>query len=200
MTRALAELGDQIALTDPPQHVLASLLDDLSTARAELDEQRRPWWQRGPDFEESYRVLSPFRGEHNPRSVGLVLSRVDDEASSSGDRPAMPRLRGEITIGETLAGPPGCVHGGILAGIFDEALGAVASCVNGPGMTMTATLAVRFHQPTPLLTPLEIHAEVLHASSRRLKTLVTCTVDEVITASAEGLFVRRNTSFAKGSA
>ncbi len=47
-------------------------------------------------------------------------------------------------------GPPTCVHGGVIAEVFDEVLGA-ANIVAGV-RAMTGTLTVRYRKPTPLNT------------------------------------------------
>ena len=59
---------------------------------------------------------SPVVGPLNPVAPPLVVT-FDGE-----------RLRGRVTLSATYAGPPGAVHGGIVAMVFDELLGAVNAC------------------------------------------------------------------------
>jgi acyl-coenzyme A thioesterase PaaI-like protein len=54
-------------------------------------------------------------------------------------------------------GPPGIVHGGFLALFFDCVLQQLNCDLGLAGKT--AELSLRFRRPTPLLTPLTVHAE-----------------------------------------
>ena len=51
-------------------------------------------------------------------------------------------------LGALYEGPPGCVHGGVLALLLDQVLGESAADGGSPGMTGTLTL--RYVRPTPL--------------------------------------------------
>jgi acyl-coenzyme A thioesterase PaaI-like protein len=84
------------------------------------------------------------------------------------------RIHGTGTFGAPYEGPPGYVHGGMIALAFDELLG-IANIVSGqPGMT--GTLTVRYRRPTPLGQELDFEA-------------CTITSHGTLTAEAEGLFV-----------
>jgi acyl-coenzyme A thioesterase PaaI-like protein len=54
----------------------------------------------------------------------------------------------EFHLGALYEGPPGCVHGGVLALLLDQVLGESAADGGSPGMTGTLTL--RYVRPTPL--------------------------------------------------
>jgi acyl-coenzyme A thioesterase PaaI-like protein len=54
----------------------------------------------------------------------------------------------EFHLGALYEGPPGCVHGGVLALLLDQVLGETAADGGSPGMTGTLTL--RYRRPTPL--------------------------------------------------
>jgi acyl-coenzyme A thioesterase PaaI-like protein len=58
------------------------------------------------------------------------------------------RATSSFTLGAVYEGPPGCVHGGVLALLLDQVLGECASASGSPGMTGTLTL--RYLRPTPL--------------------------------------------------
>ena len=49
-------------------------------------------------------------------------------------------------------GPPGNVHGGMVAAAFDEVLGMAQSLSGNAGFT--GTLTIRYRSPTPLYEPL----------------------------------------------
>jgi acyl-coenzyme A thioesterase PaaI-like protein len=97
------------------------------------------------------------------------------------------RARATATLGAPYEGPPGYVHGGMIALIFDEVLG-MANISNGtPGMT--GTLKVRYRKPTPLRRPVEVEGWVERVEGRRIIVQGTLTVEGVVTAEAEGVFV-----------
>jgi acyl-coenzyme A thioesterase PaaI-like protein len=58
------------------------------------------------------------------------------------------RATAEFRLGALYEGPPGCVHGGVLALLLDQVLGECAAASGAPGMTGTLTL--RYLRPTPL--------------------------------------------------
>ena len=65
-------------------------------------------------------------------------------------------------------GPPGCVHGGVIAALFDELLG-VANITSGVG-AMTGTLTIKYRSPTPLHTPLDFAARTTSIDGRKVFT------------------------------
>lgn len=122
-------------------------------------------------------VYSPFSGQLNPLAAPISL-RID------GDE-----VVGEVTYGRAYEGPPGCVHGGMIAGGFDEVLGFAQAHSERPGMTGRLTVAYR--RPTPLYQPLEYRARITKVDGRKLT--VSCTLSVVtsglLCAEAEGLFI-----------
>ena len=94
--------------------------------------------------------------------------------------------RGRFTNGHT--GPPGCVHGGWIALAFDEVLGW-ANFHAGVG-SMTAHLGVRYRKPTPIGADVELRVPWPSVHGRRVHTRATLVADGVLTAEAEGLFIR----------
>jgi acyl-coenzyme A thioesterase PaaI-like protein len=97
----------------------------------------------------------------------------------------------EVTLDKAFAGPPGAVHGGVLAGLFDEVVGAAAGAAAPGRVAVTGKLTVRYRTPTPLRTPLRIEATVTRRSSRLLPVTATCTAEGATTATAEALMVLR---------
>ncbi len=67
---------------------------------------------------------------------------------------------GSVTFPLAFEGPPGIVHGGVLATFFDCAIQHHNCDVGVAGKTMS--LLVEYHRPTPLMQPLtfEIEREV----------------------------------------
>ena len=97
------------------------------------------------------------------------------------------RLIGRGTFHAAYEGPPGYVHGGWIALAFDEMLGMANIASGHPGMT--GRLSVRYRRPTPLHRPVAFEAWTEEVDGRRIVTRGTLTVDGVVTAEAERLFV-----------
>lgn len=118
---------------------------------------------------------SPFIGLSNPMSPPVTLEYHDDV------------IRGEVTLGAAYEGPPGCVHGGYVAGVFDELLGATQSLSGTQGMT--ANLRVDYRAPTPLHSRLELEGRLLGIDGRKITTYGTIHHEGTLTAEAHGLFI-----------
>jgi len=97
-------------------------------------------------------------------------------------------VRGTVTLGEVYAGPPGAVHGGIIALIFDELLG-VANVLLGVG-AFTGTLSIRYERFTPIREELELSAHVDRTEGKKVFTVGTISAGGAVTARAEGIFIQ----------
>ena len=97
------------------------------------------------------------------------------------------RVVGEGVFGDAYEGPPGCVHGGFIAGAFDEVLGFTMSFTGLIGMT--GRLTVHYRQPTPLHRPLRFEGRVDRVDGRKIFTRASLHADGVLRAEAEGLFI-----------
>ena len=123
-------------------------------------------------------LMSPVSGQANPIAPPLHIN-IDDEDEV---------VRAEVNMGWQYEGPPGCVHGGFIAALFDEMLGLTQLKAKNPGMT--GELKVRYQRPTPLAETLTFEAQVERAEGR--KTFVTAVLkhQDTVTASCEALFIR----------
>lgn len=118
---------------------------------------------------------SPFIGLANPLSPPVHFE-FDRE-----------RITGRVTFGAAYEGPPGCVHGGYVAGTFDELLGAAQSLSGTQGMT--ARLEVNYRSPTPLHTELRLEARMERRDGRKLYCKGWMWDGDRVCAEAEGLFL-----------
>jgi acyl-coenzyme A thioesterase PaaI-like protein len=98
------------------------------------------------------------------------------------------RVRGTASLEAPYAGPPGMVHGGIIALIFDELLGATNVC-HGVG-AFTGTLSVRYERPTPLRGELELDGWLERIDGRKVFSHGTISHAGEVTARAEGIFIQ----------
>lgn len=121
---------------------------------------------------------SPIIGPLNPLSAAMHLRFHPDSGTTTGT----------ATFDTQFTGPPGMVHGGVIALAFDELLGATNVCL-GLG-AFTGTLSVRYERPTPIETEVALEARVDRTEGRKVFTVGTISHDGVVTARAEGLFIR----------
>lgn len=121
---------------------------------------------------------SPIIGPLNPLSAAM---RLDFDADTG-------TMRGTATFDTPYVGPPGMVHGGVIALAFDELLGTTNVCLGLGGFT--GTLSVRYERPTPIETELTMEAHVDRTEGRKVFTVGTISHAGEVTARAEGVFIR----------
>ena len=149
---------------------------------------RRPRWYEAEtpsivdvQSSRSFDVLSPIRGRLNPVAPPLKVEVVQRE---DGSRFILGRAR----LSHVYEGPPRGVHGGIVAALFDEILGASMSLAPPPGVT--AMLEVNYHHLTPLDEDLRFESWIVEERERRVYAEATCHAGDTLTARAKALFIR----------
>ena len=135
----------------------------------------------GPESRSAYLEQSPIRGRHNPIAPPLIVDIIEREG---GNRGVMGRAR----LGMAYEGPPHGVHGGWIAALFDELLGATQGLTTSPGVT--AKLTIRYRQITPIDADLRFEGWIDRDEGRGIVAKATCHAGNTLTADAEGLFVR----------
>ena len=126
-----------------------------------------------------------FRGERNPLAPPI---RVRIEKDDTGQEVIV----GELEINRCREGPEGRVHGGFLAGLFDDVLsGAVRLAGGGPAVT--GKLDIRYRKATPIDQELRFEAHLENSTGRRIKAKAICLANGEVTAEAEALFIRIKT-------
>jgi acyl-coenzyme A thioesterase PaaI-like protein len=152
-TCELAELlrvvaGYALALeqpTDALRHAVSSLRSIETGLRNDLPSSLRP--RIGARDAPDHRVYldhSRDIGAYNPCVPSYELSCREDRAEGSVEFPI------------AYEGPPGAVHGGFLAVLFDCVLQQLSCDLGATGST--SALEVRYRRPTPLHTRLRISA------------------------------------------
>jgi acyl-coenzyme A thioesterase PaaI-like protein len=120
---------------------------------------------------------SPLVGVMNPLSPPLVLTLHDDH------------VEGLVTYGLAYEGPPGCLHGGLVAAGFDEVLGFAQALGGHPGMT--GRLTVHYRSPTPLFQPVRYVCRFDRMEGRKIYASgeLRVVADDRLCAESEGLFI-----------
>ena len=190
-------------------HTVANATRGLIAALRRADAPTESLERAAVLINEATALLAPHRvdatpmqgrlGSHGPGSAGATEPRIFFPWSPiigplnplSGDvdfRFANGRTTGRANLGAHYNGPPGMVHGGIIALLFDELLGATNVCNELGGFT--GTLAIRYERPTWIDTELELESWVDRVEGRKVFTVGTISINGEITARAEGIFIK----------
>ncbi len=120
--------------------------------------------------------FDPLMGHLNPVAPPLRFAIVDGRATAT------------VRFGIAYEGPPGCVHGGVIAACFDQVLNVANLTVGVPGVT--ASLEIRYPRPTPLDTDVRFDADPPDVDGRRIRTVGRLCCGDVVCAEATGTFIR----------
>jgi acyl-coenzyme A thioesterase PaaI-like protein len=131
-------------------------------------------------FNSNFMDRSPFMGLMNPLAPPMS-ARLDPDDGVWGS------VHCTVTFTEPFEGPPGHVHGGFLAGVFDEILGQAQSLSGRPGMT--GKLSISYRAPTPLFTELHLRGWIERIEGRKIFTHATLHNGETLCCEADGLFI-----------
>lgn len=187
LREAIHELALRSVTVAPDADALRESAALVRRAAQRIDGEPFPRGWDGPGSPEElslrkYRHRSLFQGELHPFSPAL---RWGDARGPEGE----PGYTFTVRLSPLYEGPPAAVHGGYLAGLFDELLGAVQGLADGGG-GFTGRLTVRYRTLTPTDEQLTFAGWVASENGRRILTRATCHAGEVLCAEAEGLFVR----------
>jgi acyl-coenzyme A thioesterase PaaI-like protein len=175
-TRELAPLLRRVAglalALDAPHPAVDQLMLHLRAAEREISQQVSA--DLGPR-------LGPGTGERvyvdHSRDIGAYNPAFPEyDIEVSGDHAA-----GTVTFPLAFEGPPGVVHGGVLATFFDCVIQHHNCDVGVAGKT--SSLHIAYRRPTPLLTTLDFHVERA-VNERRITSQARLTQGETLLCSA----------------
>lgn len=178
---ALRLVTDQTVRTEAAPELLDEAAAAVERAAALLEPVTPAWAPSVPAMPladvapHGYFPFSPMIGWYSPLAPPIECEIRDGAIFGRG------------TLGAPYEGPPGCVHGGIIAGLFDEMLG-IANIVSGVG-AMTGTLTIVYRSPTPLYTELRFEAKTENIDGRKVHTLGTLSAGDRLCAEADGIFI-----------
>jgi acyl-coenzyme A thioesterase PaaI-like protein len=178
---ALRELVDAAVRTEVDEAELAAVEAVVreQTARLRAVARELTGIAAVDDPETGERWYSPVYGPGNPLSPPL-------EVTSSADG----RVSGRVTVGKAYEGPPGLVHGGVIATLLDHVLARAPRSAGHGGLT--GSLTVRYRRPVPLGTPLVLEGYLESTEGRRATaraTLAAAADPDVPLAEGEALLV-----------
>ena len=120
---------------------------------------------------------SPVSGSMNP------LSSLDMTILRDGDR-----VRATVTIGVAMEGAPGRSHGGIVAALFDDIMGALQLVIDKSGYTRS--LLTEYLAALPVGEPVEFLAYEIDAEPGLFGVEAEAWSDGRIVARSTGIFTR----------
>lgn len=180
---AIRRLTEVLVSSTPPIPQLHAIADTLELTADNFAAQPRIYG----------RALFAGGGTHG--SMGQISHELNPVAGISN--PLAPPLNvwfadgvthGRATLGWAYEGPPGSVHGGFVAALFDQFMGVAQASGGQPGMT--GTLSTRYHRRTPLNTELHFRGWVEKIEGRKTFVHAEIHAGEVLTASCDGVFVQ----------
>ncbi|RLQ21845.1 PaaI family thioesterase [Seongchinamella sediminis] len=179
---AIKQLTEVLVTSSPDIQKMHDIAAQLETTAEEFSRSPRlfgrlDWIRSGQhgSFGQVSHELNPIGGYANPIAPPVNAWLEDDKAL------------GHCLCGWVYEGPPGSVHGGFVAAIFDQFMGVAQKLGGRPGMT--GYLHVNYHSRTPLNTDLKLEARLVKADGRKTTIVASMWADEVLTASCEALFV-----------
>jgi uncharacterized protein (TIGR00369 family) len=174
---ALRELVDAAVRTEVPiadlEKATAAAQEVTALLSADLREVHEIASVDDPQTGE--RWYSPVYGPGSPVAPPMVVEDFPDEG----------RCVGRVTVGKKHEGPPGLVHGGVLAILLDHVLARSARAAGHGGLT--ATLTVTYRRPVHLGVPLLVTGQLGSVEGRRATATARLVAeDDPGTTLAEG--------------
>ncbi len=192
----LRRIIERMALVDAPEDALATAADAAAAFADRMDAEfpkRRSWYEAAETAvgeiadipaaesrtDNGFFDRSPIVGLSNPLAAPLSLEMSEDD----GRRIVI----GRAVFNAAYEGPPGNVHGGMVAAAWDEVLGMAQSLSGNAGFT--GTLTIRYRSPTPLYEPLEFKAWVEGVEGRKIFTKGVCYAGDRLCSEADAIFI-----------
>lgn len=181
LANAIRRVTNQLVLTAATPERLTEAAEQIEAVADALAPATPEWTLSVPAFVDSrdphsYFPFSPQIGLSNPLAPPVRVWIDDDDV-----------VHGTANLDAAYEGPPGCVHGGIIASLFDEILG-IANITARLG-AMTGTLTITYRSPTPLKTDLTLTARNLGIEGRKVRAEGTIHAGDRLCAECHGIFI-----------
>jgi len=174
----VAALAAEVEAASPERTKVDAFLGYTGVARARHFLTTGHWPAPSADYGEvRFDAMSYIGGPVHPFSAGARYYRDGDEAVA------------RVTVDMGFEGPPGRVHGGTIASIFDEVMGTVFRIRALPS-AFTGSLNVRFEAPAPLNVELEFRARLVNVEGRKHFVEAEATGPDGRFASATAVFIQ----------
>ncbi len=157
---------------------LNALADELDEFVPAVAATKYGAWDAATNDPHDHFQFDPMLGLYNPLALPVRMSWVP------------PKAIGHAHFPSAYEGPPGCVHGGVIAAVFDQVFNVanLKTGVAGP----TGNLSIDYRTPTPIMNDIVFEAWVDRIDGRKVFAAGRLLHGEVVTAEAAGLFIRMN--------
>ena len=119
-------------------------------------------------------------GTANPQSLRLKFA--------AGAEPGQISVMAKVNLTRLHEGPPGCIHGGIIATLLDEAMGKLGRPLDA--IAMTRQMTVDYLRPSPLGVELTLVGTHVRRDGRKLWNKAELLgPDGTVLATATGFFL-----------
>ncbi len=190
------EIAEEAALYAPFTDAVRALVDVTIRTEVDAEEIRAAQAEveaiverlRKKQIDGAYGVrfrADGSRGRNWGNTVMGLRNPIAPPLQIRSDR--MGRAWSDFNLGAPYEGPPGLVHGGVIALMLDQVLGHAVSTSGRPGMT--GTLTITYRHGTPLG---DLRCEAWVDRREGIKTWgkgQLLTADGKVTAEADGVFI-----------
>jgi acyl-coenzyme A thioesterase PaaI-like protein len=173
-------VDSSVALTAPLDELeaLAEAAEALRD-RAAAHAGKRPFSPFAAPIDGDYSGILPWgviSGAYNPIAAPVSMRIADGRAYATA------------RFGLAYEGPPGGVHGGIVAAVYDQVLAFAAVAADVPGHT--GSLTTHYRAITPLHVELQFEAWIERTEGRKAFARGRCLANDKVVSEAEGLFIQ----------
>jgi hypothetical protein len=177
----LRNIIDQSIVLNAPDDVIKKINKQLANIEMVMQPyvaDKRALEYYNPNVSDDINDIQPYSavsGHYNALAAPINFKQQQD------------KLLAHVNYGRAYEGPPDCVHGAIISGVYDQlmAIAGMATGKAGP----TAYLNIDFHKPTPLFKELEFQAWISFEQDNKIIVMGQCLVNGEIVSSAEALFI-----------
>ena len=177
LRRSFHALARKVLNHNVSRQKLDEIAERLESFQNEIATAEIPkWWEpesgSGELRSSTYRNRSLYQGPYHLFSPDLDWKEHTGPNGEEG-------FKFHVTLSDLYEGPPLAVHGGFIAGLFDELLGAVQS-LSQTGTGYTAKLEIKYRSLTPIDEELVFAGWILESSGRRITVRGQCSHGEKI--------------------
>lgn len=177
----LRNIIEQSIVLNAPDEVIKNInrqLANIETAMQPYVTDKRALEYYNPKASHDLNDIQPYSaisGHYNALAAPIKFQQQQD------------KLVAHVNYGRAYEGPPNCVHGAIISGVYDQlmAIAGMATGKAGP----TAYLNIDFHKPTPLFKTLEFQAWISFEQDNKIIVMGQCLAKGEIVSSAKALFI-----------
>ena len=186
ISAAMQLLAERLIRAEADEATLAAWAEQLEAMvetvgtpeRRDTREANRKLFTGKATADDIYHMMDydPVGGPSNPVAPQVQWLQEDQDG-----------IRGEVSLGLQYQGPPGRVHGGVIAWLLDAGLSRALHAAFRLGVT--GTLNIRYLAATPIETPIECRAHITGQEGRKIFVEGGIWHGDTQTVSAEGVWL-----------